>query len=125
MAVLPTRLHRLGHLAKLGCAVLIAMTVLPAAAQDSGSAARDTVLLDASEYRSELEEVVVVGRQPEWRQGAQSEEWRPDKFELAKQASSSRMEWFPEYVKDERDNYQGVRDRTGEKAEFQLFKWTF
>ena len=87
---------------------------------------KDDALLDASEYRSELEEVVVVGQEPEWRQNInQKEEWRPQRFELSKHSSKSRMQWFPEYTKDDRDNYNGVRDRTGENPEFQLFKMKF
>jgi hypothetical protein len=80
----------------------------------------------ATEYRSELEEVVVVGQAPEWRKSPASDgRWRPDKFKLPTADKPSRLQWFPDYSKDERDNYQGVRDRTGEKAEFQFFNWKF
>ncbi len=84
-------------------------------------------LLEQEEYRSDLEEVVVVGSEPEWRKNMdKQEEWRPDRFKLPDNPpSTSRMEWFPEYTKDERDNYQGVRDRTGEKAEFKIFELKF
>ena len=84
-------------------------------------------LLEQKEYRGDLEEVVVVGSEPEWRKNMdKEEEWRPDRFKLPDNPpSSSRMEWFPEYTKDERDNYQGVRDRTGENPEFQIFKMKF
>ncbi|MEE8057168.1 MAG: hypothetical protein V3T17_04955 [Pseudomonadales bacterium] len=82
-------------------------------------------LLDESQYRGELEEVVVIGKEPVWRSEEKIEEWRPDRFKLSKQSSASRIQWFPEYTKDERDNYDGVRDRTGEKPELQIFKWKF
>lgn len=82
-------------------------------------------LLDESEYRSELEEVVIVGQAPEWRKAPPQPEWRPERFKLSAPSSESRLQWFPEYRKDERDNYQGVRDRTGEKAEFKIFQWKF
>ena len=86
-----------------------------------------TDLLEQQEYRSDLEEVLVIGTEPEWRKNIdKQEEWRPERFELPDNAPSRlRMEWFPEYIKDERESYQGVRDRTGENPQFQLFKILF
>ena len=86
-----------------------------------------TDLLEQQEYRSDLEEVLVIGTEPEWRKNIdKQEEWRPERFELPDKPSSRlRMEWFPEYIKDERESYQGVRDRTGENPQFQLFKIKF
>ena len=86
-----------------------------------------TDLLEQQEYRSDLEEVLVIGTEPEWRKNIDKQkEWRPERFELLDNASSRlRMEWFPEYIKDERESYQGVRDRAGENPEFQLFKIKF
>lgn len=81
-------------------------------------------LLDKGEYRTEIEEITVTARQPEWRE-QQKPEWRASQFELPEQTSSGRMEWLPEYTKDERDNYREVRDRNNEKAEFKLFEWKF
>lgn len=81
-------------------------------------------LLDESAYRSDIEEIVVIGQQPEWRKPPESE-WRPERFELQQLEPSSRIDWFPKYVKDERDNYDGVRDRLKEKPEIQIFKWNF
>lgn len=98
---------------------------ISAVAQDT--AKDDLPLLDESEYRGVIEEVVVIGRQPEWRRKIdEGEEWRPEKFELpADSAPSSRIQWLPEYTEDERDSYQGIRDRTGEKPLFKLFEWKF
>ncbi len=92
-----------------------------------GAAKNDGSLLDESEYRGDMEEVVVVGRQPEWRRKIdEGPEWRPEKFELPSDTSpSSRIQWLPEYTEDERDSYRGIRDRTGEKAAFKLFEWKF
>ena len=107
----------------LSLVMLLCLSVIANA--DQGRLKEDT-MLDASEYRSELEEVVVVGQEPEWRKDInQKEEWRPQRFKLSSHSSKSRMQWFPEYTKDERDNYNGVRDRTGENPEFQLFKMKF
>ena len=85
----------------------------------------DQQLLDDSEYRIGLEEIVVTGKQPQWRQPEQ-EAWRPERFELPEEpVTKARIQWFPKYDKDERDLYQGVRDRTGEKAEIKIFEWKF
>ncbi|WP_101758580.1 hypothetical protein [Oceanicoccus sp. KOV_DT_Chl] len=81
-------------------------------------------LLDESEYRSELEEIVVVGTEPEWRK-APTKEWRPDKFKLSSNKQELNRQWFPEYTKEDRDNYNGVRNRMGEKAEIKIFEWEF
>lgn len=105
--------------------VLLGMLGLSLSVFAAGRSDEDQ-LLDKSEYRGKLEEVVVVGRQPEWRtSSAEDQQWRPGKFELSEPENSGRLEWFPEYSKDERDNYQGVRDRTGEKPEFKIFEWKF
>ncbi|MBL4827630.1 MAG: hypothetical protein JKY66_07955 [Spongiibacteraceae bacterium] len=82
-------------------------------------------LLDEAEYRTGIEEVVVVGKQPQWRQ-VEKEQWLPERFELSSaNVKASRIQWLPKYNKDERDNYQGVRDRTGESAEIKLFELKF
>jgi hypothetical protein len=123
------RLNRIGLVKVFRCGSFLSLTMLlwlSVAASADQSRLKGDSLLDASEYRSELEEVVVVGQEPEWRKNInQKEEWRPQRFKLSSQSSSSRIEWFPEYTKDERDNYNGVRDRMGEKADFQLFKMKF
>lgn len=111
--------------ALLALMLLLVLFGAPQLSAAPNSKSDDQLLLHESEYRSELEEVVVVGRQPEWRQAEQKEQWRPDSFELPDQSSKSRMQWLPEYTKEDRDNYNEVRDRTGEKPEFKLFNWKF
>ena len=81
-------------------------------------------LLKADEYRGNLEEVVVVGQKPQWRTQTEERVWRPEKFEL-KEVEPGRIQWFPEYDKEERDQYQGIRDRMGEKPEIKIFEWKF
>lgn len=86
----------------------------------------DDELLQEEEYRSDLEEVVVRAQQPKWRESQTNEQqWRPDKFELPEAENKGRIEFFPKYTKDERDQYNGVRDRMGEKPEIKLFEWKF
>jgi hypothetical protein len=94
-------------------------------AEDTAQA-NEEVLLDETEYPIAIEEIVVVGRQPEWRLKKDSDQvWRPKPFGLADAESKSRITWLPEYNEDEREQYQGVRDRTGEKAVIKIFEWEF
>lgn len=79
----------------------------------------------AEELDLELEEMVVTAQQPDWRKPKDEQDWRPDRFELSETDSQKRMEWLPEYSKDERDSYDQVRDRMNEEPDFQLFKWKF
>ena len=106
--------------------VLLMITALTVGSLFAQKLSKDDLLED-KEYRSDIEEVVVVGSEPEWRKSMdKQEEWRPERFKLSDNPSlRSRVEWFPEYTKEERDNYQGVRDRTGENPEFQIFKMKF
>ncbi len=82
--------------------------------------------LDESAYRLDMEEVVVTGQAPQWRQLDQPE-WRSERFKLkdASELPQPRMEWFPEYTRDERDNFEGVRDRMDEEAGIKIFEWRF
>ena len=118
MLGLPAVFTRLPRLLLVAAGCVIGCAAGPLAYAD------EPELLDESEYRTELEEVIVVGKEPEWRRERKGE-WRPDRFELPTPTQKSRIEWFPRYTKDERDNYDGVRDRTGEKPEFKIFEWKF
>lgn len=78
-----------------------------------------------SEYPVAMEEIVVKGKVPEWRKAQTEQEfWRRNRFELLK-PEQGRMDWFPRYEKDERDNYQQVRDRKDEKAGIKVFELKF
>lgn len=102
--------------------ILLAGMVSPGVVAEPRQGAGD--MLSEDEYRGEIEEVIVTGRQPEWRT-EQKPEWRPQRFELPEATDSGRMEWLPEYDRDERDKYDGVRDRMAEKPEIKLFEWKF
>lgn len=80
-------------------------------------------LLDKKAYHGEIEEVIVVGKRPKWREPPKPE-WRPSSFEL-QQPEPPRIKWFPKYTKDERDYYEGIHDRMDEKPEIKLFEWKF
>lgn len=110
------------------CLAVLLLVVLVAPWVQASPDDRNTEqgLLDQEEYRGQLEEVVVTGSEPEWRKAdKQQQEWRPKRFELASEKKEPRLTWFPEYTKDERDNYNEVRDRNNEKAEFILFDFKF
>ena len=87
---------------------------------------RQTPLLSEENYRSHLEEIIVTGQVPEWRKAElEQEQWRRDRFSLAEEQKPARIEWFPLYVKEDRENYNAVRDRKSEKPEFKVFEWKF
>lgn len=115
-------IHSQNILSLLLTLLLLATVLVVQAASRS-----DDELLEAGEYRSGLEEVVVRGQQPAWREQkpASDQQWRPEKFELPESENKGRIEFFPKYTKDERDQYNGVRDRVGEKPEIKLFEWKF
>jgi hypothetical protein len=73
----------------------------------------------------EIEEMVVTAQQPDWRKPSEEQDWRPKRFELPEEDVQRKMEWFPEYTRDERDNYDQVRNPLNEKPDFQIFKWKF
>ena len=124
MVVLPAVFFRACSAALVRSVSVIVLMVSVLAVGVTAQADDERQLLDENEYRSKLEEVVVIGKEPEWRK-EKKEEWRPDRFKLQAPSSTSRFQWFPRYTKDERDNYDGVRDRTGEKPEIQIFNWKF
>lgn len=103
----------------------IAMAVMVSLCLSSQVRSDQVTLLDAAEYRTSLEEVVVVGKQLPWRKDPEPDSWRAEKFSLPELPVTSRMEWLPKYTKEERDQYDGVRDRTAENPEFKLFEWKF
>ena len=86
---------------------------------------RNIEILAKENYRTEMEEIVVTGQVPKWRQVEREQElWRRNKFEISRSNLESAIEWFPYYSRDERDNDQRD-DRTEEKPEFKIFEWAF
>lgn len=82
-------------------------------------------LLDESEYRRPLEEVVIRADKPRWDNtppAAPNVDPRDIEFTSAAQSG---VEWLPKYTAEERDDYQGVRDRTNEKPLIKLFEFKF
>jgi hypothetical protein len=83
----------------------------------------ETPLLSESEYRSTLEEVVVRAQRPATPE--QAPRWDRPKIELELESGPSRLEWAPRYVRDEREDYEGVRDRTNAEPRIKVFEVRF
>jgi len=79
-------------------------------------------VLPSAEYRMPLQEVIAIGRAPYWRQ-PETPRWEPPELELP--ASKSRLEWAPHYSRDERDDFNGVRDQLNPQPRTKLFEIHF
>jgi hypothetical protein len=110
------------HAKSLGVFCVCCFGLLPAA-----TVADDLVSNKPSDGSAdyEIEEMVITAKEPDWRKPKDEQEWRPDRFELPEGGPDKRMEWFPEYTRDERDNFDQPFDPLKEKPGFQLFKWKF
>lgn len=84
--------------------------------------AADSSVLPKSAYRVPMEEVIAIGRVPYWRK-EQAPQWEREEMEL--QESKARMQWAPAYSRDERDEYDGIRDSVNPKPRAKLFEVKF
>lgn len=82
-------------------------------------------LLDESAYRTDLEEIIVHGQAPRWREPITAEELRPEDIEFFESEPDGGLEWLPAYTREERDDYQKVRDRKNETPELKVFEIRF
>jgi hypothetical protein len=83
-------------------------------------------LLSEEEYPLQLEEIIVRGQAPRWREReAAAPRWEKEKFKLPAAPAPSRIDLLPRYSADERDDYDEVRDRMGAKARIKLFEMKF
>lgn len=105
--------------------VLVAMALLLAATAIAQSAARETERLSEKEYPLQLEEVVVRAQKPQWREKETPPDWNRGKFDLDTTPEPSRLQVAPTYSRDERDDYDQVRDRMNAKPEIKLFEFKF
>ena len=102
-------------------ALLLAM----AAVAQTAERARETERLSEKEYPMQLEEVVVRAQQPQWREKEVAPDFNREKFKFEPDVKPSRLQAFPKYDRDERDNYDQVRDRMNAKPEIKLFEFKF
>jgi hypothetical protein len=86
----------------------------------------DVELLPESEYATQLEEVVVRGaRAPAWRDRLEEKpRWDRPALEL-EPAEPPRIEWLPRYAREEREDFDGVRDRQNAEPRLRLFELRF
>lgn len=108
-------------LKQLAAALLLSAAGLALAAPEE----RNGDLLDPSAYRTELEEIVVKGRAPRWRDEQQRPELRPEDIQFFEPETQPRLQWLPRYTRDEREFYRGVRDRMDEKPQIKVFEIHF
>lgn len=86
----------------------------------------DVPVLPASEYRTPLEEIIVRGRSPYW-QREEAPRWDKPKVEapVPGAAPAGRLQWTPPYTRDERDDYDKVRDQLNPQPRTKLFELKF
>ena len=99
-------------------ALLVSLTA--GAAQESPS---ETPALAPSEYRLPMEEVTAIGRLPYWRQ-TEAPRWEQPSLEL-QQTAKSRLQWLPNYTRDERDDSKAVHDPANPQARTKVFEVRF
>lgn len=118
VAVVAMRGTRVRHSAlALGLAAAMAA---PAGADEPR--ATDGSILKKSDYRLPIEQVIAIGRVPYWRKDQQPQ-WERQEMEL--QETKGRLQWAPPYTRDERDEYDGIRDSTNPKARTKIFEVKF
>lgn len=81
----------------------------------------ETPVLRADAYRTPLDEVVVTGRA----QQQQTPRWDKPKVDIPQQATPPRMQFMPQYTRDERDEYDGIRDTQNPQPRTKLFELKF
>lgn len=102
---------------------LLALIALPLSAAEG--APEETPMLSQREYRLRLEEVIVIGRDPYWRQ-QQQPRWDRKTLELpAAEAGKSRLQWAPRYTRDEREDYENAPDHMNPQPRTKLFEVKF
>jgi len=88
---------------------------------------REGDILDDETFRTNEDEIIVIGEQPEWRKKSTEERWRKEGFELVDPSDLLEpvIEWFPEYTREEREDYERIRDPKDEKPLIKIFEWKF
>lgn len=97
----------------------VALSPLASAREEPATQAQ---VLSKSDYRLPMEEVIAIGRVPYWRKD-QAPQYERQEMEL--QESKSRLQWAPEYSRDERDDYDGIRDQLNPQPRAKVFEVKF
>lgn len=80
----------------------------------------ETPILSREEYRVPLDEVIVTGRTQQL-----PPRWDKPKAATPDQAPPSRLQLLPHYSREERDEYNGVRDTQNPQPRTKLFELKF
>lgn len=106
---------------------LFALALLVTAVSEVWAAGREGEVLDDEAFRKSEDEIVVIGEQPEWRKESVEDQWRTERFELTDPSDLLEpvMQWFPEYTREEREDYETIRDPKDEKPLIKIFEWKF
>lgn len=80
---------------------------------------QEAPVLKADAYRTPLDEVIVTGRKTQ-----EAPRWDKPKVEVP-QATPSRLQMLPKYTRDERDEYNGIRDTQNPQPRTKLFEFKF
>jgi hypothetical protein len=84
----------------------------------------ETPVLGKDEYRMKLDEVIVIGQEPYWRKEAPR--WDRGKVELdTKPAQEPRLQLFPNYTAEERDDALKAKDRNNATPLIKIFEKKF
>jgi hypothetical protein len=81
----------------------------------------ETPVLSRDAYRTPLDQVLVTGRSAP----QQAPRWDKPKVDIPEQVAPSRLQLLPKYSRDERDEYNGVRDTQNPQPRTKLFELKF
>ena len=86
----------------------------------------ETSVLPATAYRTPLDEIIVEGKLPYWQREAPPRFDKP-KVEAPKpgEATPGRLQWAPNYTREEREDFNEVRDQMNPKARTKIFEIRF
>lgn len=107
--------------------MLIAALTSSAFAQNASAPNKkpETPVLGKDDYRLKLDEVIVIGQDPYWRK--QTPRWDRGKtdVDLGKPASEPRLQLFPNYTTEERDESLKIKDRNNATPQIKIFEKKF
>lgn len=107
-------------------AVAVLWGAAMAYAQSAANGRPETPMLGEEDYPIQLEEVVVRGKAPRWREREPAApDWEKGKFQLPAETKPPRIEVMPRYTRDERDDYDQVRDRMNATPRIKVFEMKF
>jgi len=99
------------------CVLLIALAAISTANAAPATQRPETPVLRKQDYRVPMEEVIVIGQEPYWRKGGKPR-WDKAKVEVdLKPATEPRLQVFPNYSAEERDESLKLRDSNRNNTE--------